>query len=83
MSDADPSSSAPTSRSRLGWAGVALGIAYGLFARWAFGTHQFEDLFAVMSLAFICGVPFALGFLTVALGDREGTWTWGRRLAQP
>ena len=45
-------------------------------ARLFFGLELGEDLFPVMSVAFIFGVPLALGFLVVALGERRGRWPW-------
>lgn len=70
-------------RSRVAWAGVSCGVLYGLLARLVFGLKVLQGPFAVMSVAFIFGVPFSLGFLAVALGERDGTWSWGRRLTAP
>jgi hypothetical protein len=72
------------SREQLNWIGAVLGIAYGLFARLMFGLDQTSGtLFGVMSSSFILGVPVALGFLTVWMGDYRKTYSWGRRVLMP
>lgn len=51
---------------------VILAAGYGLIARAFFGSEtwlrSFESVFEVMSFAFIFGVPFVMGFLSVLLG---------------
>jgi hypothetical protein len=61
----------------------ATGIAYGLAFRWLFGSSEFEQLFGVMTLTFIFAVPFVLGYLTVAVGERRGPWPWVLRVFAP
>jgi hypothetical protein len=56
------------SQKRLNVIGVALGGVYGVFARVVFGFHILDDFFAVMSCAFIFGVPFCIGFIAVWYG---------------
>ena len=68
---------------RLLLAGVAAGLFYGLFFRLVFGADRFENLFGVMSIAFIFLVPFAMGYLTVAVGERRGPWSWLSKLFVP
>lgn len=53
---------------RLSLIGAVLGLAYGLFARFVFGFHVFQDFFEVMSVSFIFGVPFCIGFISVWSG---------------
>lgn len=53
------------------WVGVGVGVSYGLLARLAFGHDAFVELFGVMTLAFLVGVPVAIGFLTVYLRPGE------------
>jgi hypothetical protein len=78
-----PSHSEPVSRRRMVWAGVACGVFYGLLARIVFGAGVLKSAFFVMSVAFIFLVPFALGYAAVTLGEREGPWSWQRRLLAP
>lgn len=64
--------------------GAGLGIVYGLFARLIFGMHMSgASIFAVMSSSFIIGVPLALGFITVWLGEYREKYSWGRRVLMP
>jgi hypothetical protein len=50
------------------WSGALMGIPfailYGVVTRWLFGVNN-NDLFIVMTLAFILFVPLVLGLLTV------------------
>jgi hypothetical protein len=66
--------------------GVALGALYGLVARLvfsfqidAFQNHPFE----IMSVAFIFGVPVALGFITVLYAMPEEEATFGMCIVMP
>src|SRR5690349_2562029 len=64
-------------RKHVAFIGAALGAAYGLAARLVFGLGmQRNAAFEIMSLAFIFGVPFALGFITIwfTQDDREVKW---------
>lgn len=57
--------------------GAALGAAYGLVARVVFGLGLAKNsAFEIMSVAFIFGVPLALGFITIwfTQTDREVRW---------
>ncbi len=48
--------------------GLPFGVLYGLAARLAFdGNSPLSDLFATMTIGFLCLVPFAVGALTVYL----------------
>lgn len=46
------------------FAGVPLGLLYGVIARWAFGPGA-SDLLSTMTCGFLFVVPFAMGALTV------------------
>jgi hypothetical protein len=59
------------------------GLAYGLIARAAFGGGSNSPFLEVMSLAFIFGVPIALGFITVWFGDPERRGLWLRCIFLP
>ena len=64
--------------------GAALGAAYGLVARLIFGFGLARsDVFEVMSTAFIFGVPFALGFVTIWFGDPQNKVRWLRCIFLP
>lgn len=63
--------------------GTVSGLLYGLLFRLAFGTDRFGDLFGVMTFAFIFLVPLALGYVTVAIGERDRRWSWPARLFVP
>jgi hypothetical protein len=65
------------------WTGVACGVAYGVAFRLLFGNSRWDELFGIMSLAFLFAVPFGVGFLTVFVGDRDGAWSWPLRLFLP
>src|SRR5580692_747982 len=73
-----------TTQNRLLLSGVVVGMLYGALARAVFGFHRLDDLFSVMSFAFLFLVPLVLGFLAVYLGEREGPpWRWWRRIVMP
>ena len=67
--------------------GVALGLAYGLFARWTFGGgpkgRSADAVFGAVSLAFLFLVPLALGVLTAAMVPRTGPRRWAYWLFMP
>ncbi|CAM2802912.1 hypothetical protein [Rariglobus hedericola] len=72
------------SRKQLVWIGALSGALYGLFVRLMFGLDADKGtLFEVMSSTFIIGVPIALGFLTVWLGEYRKRYSWGRRILMP
>ena len=48
--------------------GATLGAVYGLFARFVFGFAIWQNFFEVMSVTFIFGVPFCIGFIAVWCG---------------
>ncbi len=61
------------------YASVAVGLGYGLFARFVFGLDQAGDLFEIMSLSFIFVVPIVIGFLTIFLWPSDESvspWNW-------
>jgi hypothetical protein len=65
------------------WTGIGTAVVYGLAFRLLFTRSAWNDLFGVMTLAFLFVVPFVIGFLTVHVGDRDGRWSWPRRLFLP
>ena len=65
------------------WTGVASAVAYGLLFRLLINRPGFSGLFGAMTLAFLFVVPFVVGYLTVQFGDRDGSWSWPRRLFLP
>ncbi len=73
MSPSTPEAKSVPSNERWLYGGSALiAILYGLFCRYFFGLDsgdeaRFENAFAVMSVAFIFFVPFAIGFLATYL----------------
>lgn len=74
----------PLSTRRLGIIGASLGAAYGLLARLVFGFHLGQNgVFEVMSVAFIFGVPVALGFITVWFGESRNKIPWLRCIFAP
>lgn len=69
--------------------GLAVALIYGLAARITFSlasgpngvvanNEVFEGTwgvaFSLMSVAFLCGVPFAMGYAVVYMGDIRGLW---------
>jgi hypothetical protein len=69
-------------RTLLVWA-AAVGLLYGLAVRLFFGLDLGEDLFPIMSLAFLFGVPLSVGFLAVAIAERRAPMAWGLWLVLP
>jgi hypothetical protein len=60
------------------WASV-VGFVYGLFVRFSFGLgegygeHHVDDrVFGVVTVSFLFGVPLVVGFLVVAIAERDG-----------
>jgi hypothetical protein len=51
--------------------GIAVGAAYGLFVRGGARLFPQSSVFAVMSLGFICVLPFAVGFASVFITERR------------
>jgi hypothetical protein len=64
-------------------AAIVLGIAYGLCARVVFGLDVLQDLFGVMTIAFIFGVPFGLGYLTISVAAPQRALRWWHYLLLP
>jgi hypothetical protein len=62
---------------------AAVGVAYGLSFRLLFNRHEFDKVFGVMTVGFLFLVPFAVGYLTVAVGERKGAWPWPARIFVP
>jgi uncharacterized protein YndB with AHSA1/START domain len=68
---------------RVLWSALACGVVYGAVARLVFGLKELQDAFGVMTGAFILLVPFALGVITVVVGEREESWSWWRWIWVP
>ncbi len=69
-------------------AGVLLGAAYGLFARWLMSEPSVQGdamkyAFTGVSLAFLFLVPFGLGVVTAALAPSGLRWPWLYWLLMP
>ena len=63
------------------WGALAVGLAYGLAARWLFGLDATDDWLGVMTIGFIFAVPFAVGFVTVY--TLPAMPSWGKALTIP
>ncbi len=75
----------PPRRSRLPLllASVAVGMAYGALTRFVFGQESVSDFLGVMTVAFLFLMPLGVGFATVWVGERDGRWSWLRRVFMP
>jgi hypothetical protein len=71
-----------TSRPLL-WISVAVGLLYGLAGRIMFHSSGSNDVFTVMSKAYLFGVPFTLGFLQVYIMEAKGERSWVKRIFTP
>ncbi len=59
--------------------GAAVGLAYGLVIRAGDFTDLYRRFGGVMSWAFLLGVPFAMGFITIFVierRERQRFWVW-------
>jgi hypothetical protein len=59
--------------------GAALGLAYGLVLRFAFQATFLNRFGGLMAWAFLLGVPFAMGFITIFVIQRrepQPFWVW-------
>ncbi|MCU1306034.1 MAG: hypothetical protein JWN45_729 [Acidobacteriaceae bacterium] len=50
---------------------IAAGVVYGLLLRVGTQTHWLKDVVPIMSIGFIFVVPFAIGFLSIFLVERD------------
>lgn len=64
-SDDEPNDPRRRHRAWSSIAAVALGVAYGLFARLVFGHDTFREYLGVMTWTFLFAVPVVIGFATV------------------
>jgi hypothetical protein len=62
---------------------IVLGLAYGLCARAVFGLDILGDVFGVMTVAFIFGVPFGLGYLTISVAAPHRSLRWWHYILLP
>jgi hypothetical protein len=53
------------------WGGAFVGAIYGLVIRFVFGSPFFEKFGGAMTWAFLLGVPFAMGFITIFILERR------------
>ena len=65
------------------WLGVAAGLLYGLLFRLVFVRSQSAGWLGIMSVAFVLGVPFVLGFLQVYISEAQGRRSWFERIFMP
>ena len=66
-------------RNKLLGAGALAGAVYGLVLRLGFSTRVLERFGGAMSWAFLLGVPFAIGFITIFVIERREKspfWVW-------
>jgi hypothetical protein len=59
--------------------GAVVGTLYGVILRAAFTNQHFERFGGAMTWAFLLGVPFAMGFITIFLierRERSPLWVW-------
>jgi hypothetical protein len=66
---------------------IAIGAAYGLLMRGIFQVsylpHWYNQIFDVMSVAFVLVVPYCMGYLTIAIRAREGRVGYAARIFAP
>lgn len=62
---------------------VICAVAYGLFARLAFGLELTGDIFEIMSTSFILGVPVVLGFISIWFVRNEKKLVWYEYILLP
>ncbi len=62
---------------------TAIGILYGLFFRLVFALDAFKSFFEIMSVGFIFGVPFVIGFLACFVADPDRNWRLWKFLLFP
>jgi len=58
-------------RNKFLWGGAFVGALYGLVIRIAFGSALLERFGGAMTWAFLLGVPFAIGFITIFILERR------------
>ena len=68
---------------RVRWIAIGAGLVYGLLFRLMFSSKLSSSPFNVMSIAFLFGMPFGLGFLQVYLSELSGRRSWPERLFVP
>src|SRR5262249_38687530 len=68
---------------RLLLAAAGAGVLYGLLVRAFFGFNFGKAIFPVMSLAFLFGVPFVVGFLVIAIAEQRRPIPWGSWIVLP
>ncbi len=59
--------------------GLGVGLTYGLIFRLLSRFHSWGYGIGIMSVAFLFAIPFAMGFITVFISEREAprrAWTW-------
>jgi hypothetical protein len=64
---------------RLLFAGAIVGAIYGIVLRTLFSSQPFNRFGGAMTWAFLLGVPFAMGFITIFLierRERSPFWVW-------
>lgn len=62
---------------------ISIPVIYALLMRFLFGIDRSRDLMVVMSWSFLVAVPFAVGYLTVALSPIERVRKLSYRILAP
>jgi hypothetical protein len=64
------------------WA-VIVGLLYGGFSRWAFGSEDLKLVLGLVTLAFVFLVPLAFGAVVVLVGSKDPRWSWRKSVGMP
>ncbi|MBN9379764.1 MAG: hypothetical protein J0H74_03300 [Chitinophagaceae bacterium] len=62
---------------------LSIPVAYALVIRFFFGIWFFRYAFTVMSVSFLLGLPFGVGYLTILLSPMESVRSWVYRIVAP
>jgi len=62
---------------------LSIPIAYALLVRFVFGLWFLRYTFTVMSVSFLLGLPFGVGFLTIFLSPVESVRSYAYRIVAP
>lgn len=62
---------------------LSIPVAYALIVRFVFGMWFFHYVLTVMSVSFLLGLPFGVGYLTILLSPVEKVRRWTYRIFAP